>query len=199
MRLQTILRHRLHTADTGAPAGGAAPTPETAADDPGGEQKPVSLAELIKTHGLQKDLDGVIQERLDRAQRAAEKKQAEAAEQARLKALEEQGEWQKLAEQRAARIADLEAATKTAQTLEQERDRYKTAVTTLLKTQRTDLPKPILDLLDKLDPVDQLEWIAANRQELAKPSGGTPPRAAGRAGAPPTGAADANRRSTVNF
>lgn len=144
------------------------------------------------------DVERIVKERLDRAQKRAEAEQAKAADEARTRALAEQGEWKTLAEQHATRITELEGVTRTMQTVEQERDRYKTAVTALLKTQRTDLPQPIQDLLDKLDPVDQLEWIAKNRQAVAGQAG-TPTRtSAARAGAQPA-AADPNRRSTVNF
>ena len=52
-----------------------------------------------------------------------------------------------------------------------------------LKVMKDGLPEHILKLLDKLDPVEQLEYITANHAELAtKPSGGidpTPKPAAG--------------------
>lgn len=182
MRLRTLFR----TADTGAPTGGDAPAAPAPTDAP--------AATFTKD-----DVERIVKERLERAQKRAEADQAKAAEEARVKALAEQGEWRTLAEQHATRIAELEQHATKIPTLEQDRDRYRGAVTTLLKTQRADLPKPIQDLLDKLDPVDQLEWIAANRATLnATPGTGTPPRIPAKAGAPQA-PPDPNRRSTINF
>jgi hypothetical protein len=88
----------------------------------------------------------------------AEKAQAE---QDRLKAA---GEHKTLYEQAQAKLAELEPTVA-------ERDRYKGVVESLAAQERKALPKHILALLDKLDPVDQLAWIAENRETVAK----TPP------------------------
>jgi hypothetical protein len=100
----------------------------------------------------------------------AEKKLADldnatkAAETARLK---EQGEYKTLAEKAAARVAELEPLAEAIQ-------RKDGVIKQFLDAERKGLPKHILALLDKLDPTDQLEYIAANRADL-KPKGNGPP------------------------
>lgn len=144
-------------------------------------------------------VEQIVKERLERAQKKAEADQAAAAEAARVKALEEQGEWKTLAEKRAQQLAELETKAQAAATAEASVARYRIALEAYLKSERADMPKPIVALLDKLDPVDQLEWIAANRAELTKPAGGTPQRSVTGRGAPVPAPPDPNRRSTVNF
>lgn len=73
----------------------------------------------------------------------------------------EEGKYQELLTARDERIKQLEP-------LEAKAERYETALTAHLETQRKDLPKHILTLLDKLDPVDQLEYIAANRDQFTQ-------------------------------
>ncbi|HEY3312019.1 MAG TPA: hypothetical protein VGK00_10300 [Anaerolineales bacterium] len=55
--------------------------------------------------------------------------------------------------------------------------RYKGALDKYLAAEKKDLPKHITSLLEKLDPADQIEYLAANREELGKQKGpeGVPP------------------------
>ena len=87
---------------------------------------------------------------------------AQAAEEARLA---QEKEWQQLAEKRQARIQELEP-------LSEDVDRYKGAVTSLLEQRRAGLPDHIITLLDKLDPVEQLQWIAENADKLGRQAPG---------------------------
>lgn len=93
---------------------------------------------------------------------AKAKKDQEAAEAARLA---EQNEFKTLAEKHAARLAELEP-------LQGKAERYEAALTKLLAEQKKGLPAYVLPLLEKLDPAEQLEYIAAHASEFAKP---TPP------------------------
>lgn len=150
------------------------------------EQKKIDFSEWLKsqaediqaafgeyTAGLQSALK---KERDDR--KALEKAQKDAAE---LKAaeekkrLEEQGQYKALAEE-AARERDAHAArVKELEPLAETVKRQGEALKRFLDEERKGLPKHVLTLLDKLDPVDQLEYIAANRAEL-RPAGGGGPR-----------------------
>ena len=49
-------------------------------------------------------------------------------------------------------------------------ERYKGALAAILATQRGNLPGHVIELLDRLDPVDQLEYIAKHQKELAAPN-----------------------------
>jgi hypothetical protein len=103
-----------------------------------------------------------------RSENAGHRKAKKAAEQAAQKAEEErlakQEEWQQLAEQRQARISELEP-------LSEDVERYKGAVEGLLEAQRKGLPDYVIALLDRLDPVDQLQWIAENGDKMASQAG----------------------------
>ena len=79
-------------------------------------------------------------------------------------ALKKQGDWQKLHQQEKDRADGLEAHKAKAEKLE-------AALTKQLTKEREGLPKHVLTLLDKLDPAEQLEYIAENREALgAKPT-----------------------------
>ncbi len=110
------------------------------------------------------------------------KKAADAAEKARLA---EQGKYQELAEAAEKRAADLEP-------YKAKSDRYEAALTKLLTQERKDLPKHVLTLLDKLDPADQLDYIAENREVLTAKQ--TPPNINGTAGAGGAAAVDPKAR-----
>ena len=95
----------------------------------------------------------------DKAATAA-KKAADAAETARLA---EQGKFKELADQANAKASELEPFRDKAA-------RYEGALGKLLAKERDGLPKHILPLLDKLDPAEQLEYIAEHKAELGKPA-----------------------------
>lgn len=112
----------------------------------------------------QADIERIIAERLDRERKKAEEKAAKAQAEAEAKALAEQNQFKELAEKHAQRIAQLEA-------IEPKAQRYEAALVKLLEAQRKSIPDHVITLLDKLDPADQLEWIAGNQSKLAQPSG----------------------------
>jgi hypothetical protein len=117
------------------------------------------------------DVERIVKDRLERAQRKAAEQQEAARREAEAKALAEQGEFKTLAEQRQAEIDELHARIKDADTLAKERDRYAGALKAQLQAAKDGLPPHIVTILDKLDPVEQLEWIAANREHLRKGDG----------------------------
>lgn len=112
----------------------------------------------------QADMDRVVEERLRRDRETNERRAAAERQQAADAAAAEQGEFRQLAEQRATRIAELEP-------FEAQARRYSEALGTLLTVQREGLQPHIIELLDRLDPADQLEWIAAHQAELRPAEG----------------------------
>jgi plasmid stabilization system protein ParE len=133
---------------------------------------------LTKTQ-LQQQIDAVVKDRLEREQKKTDAATKQAREEAEAKALVEQQEWKKLAEKYAGRITELEAKAAEVEAASTERDRYKAALGGYLENERKGLPDHILTLLDRFDPVAQLEYIAANRDTLrpaaTTPAGGPPP------------------------
>lgn len=120
-------------------------------------------------------MEAIVRDRLEREKRQSEKTTAKAREEAESAALAKNAEWQALAEKRGEQLAAAEAKAAEVETVQERATRYEAALTSHLDSQRKDLPAHVLSLLDKLDPVDQLEWIAANREVLAKPTNGIPP------------------------
>jgi hypothetical protein len=111
----------------------------------------------------QADIDRIVKDRLAEEGRKAEAKNRKAAETAEAAKLAEQGEFKKLADTASAKVAELEP-------FKEKAERHETALKAILGKQREGLPKHILTLLDKLDPVEQLEYIAANAAEFARPT-----------------------------
>jgi hypothetical protein len=149
------------------------PTPDPKPNDPPADPPTPPNPDPPKPDGktfTQEQVDGIVKDRLERERKTAEAKTQKDREDAEAARLKEQGEFEKLANQRAATITELEAKVTEGETHKTRADRYETALKAHLETQRKDLPAHITALLDRMDPVDQLEYIAANREALgAKP------------------------------
>ena len=131
----------------------------------------------------QADVDTIIADRLRREKEKSEKASQKTKEAAEAQKLAEQEKFKELAEKHGLKITGLEANLET-QVAELEDttgkiDRLEEALKALLEAQKEGLPDFILPLLDKMDPVDQLEYLAANRESLVKGggdgAGGVPP------------------------
>jgi len=128
----------------------------------------------------QAELDHQIKERLSRQQRQFEAQQREAQAALEARQLEEQAEWQKLANRRADEIKDLKPRAALA-------ENYEKAVKALVEAQTRDVPVAIQTILEKLSLTDQLDWLTANAGTL-KPqaaSGSTNINAYGRSAPTP--------------
>lgn len=137
--------------------------PDNASGDNGGNDKPKLFT--------QEDLDRVVKERLDRERKKADADRKKADEDAEAKRLEAQQEFKTLAEKRAERILDLEAQVGTLEQITSERDEMQAALQGYLDKERDGLPDYVLSLLADKSPVQQLAWIAANRDKLGKQNG----------------------------
>lgn len=123
----------------------------------------------------QAELNAAIDERLKRERAKSEKDAQKVRDDAAAEAAKKNGEWQTLAEQREARVKELEALQPTLEQTQAERDAMKAALEDVVKAERKDLPAHITALLDKLPLLEQREWLAKNKAELMKTaSGGTP-------------------------
>lgn len=108
-------------------------------------------------------------------QRQADEAAAKAKREAEEAAAAEQGEFKKLAEQRDVRIKELEP-------LKAQAERYEVALKKHLAERRTAIQPPhdktVPPLLDKMDPADQLEFLADHPELFEVPkngNGGIPP------------------------
>jgi hypothetical protein len=161
----------------GQPSGDPAkPNPAEIADfESWLKDQPENVRKAFESHttGLRGALktERETRQSLEKAAKDAEKAKQDAdAETAR-----KNGEWQKLAEQSDAKAKSLEAQLAELTPHKDRAERFGKALEAYLKTQREGLPAHILPLLDKLDPVEQLEYIAANAATLKKAPAGGPP------------------------
>jgi predicted ATP-dependent endonuclease of OLD family len=116
----------------------------------------------------QVDVDRIVKERLEREKSAREKATLKAKEEAEAEALKKNQEWQALAEKNDARASELAVRIGELEPLGEQVTRYKGALEKYLAAEKKDLPKHVLVLLEKLDPIEQIEYLSANREELGK-------------------------------
>ena len=64
------------------------------------------------------------------------------------------------------RVDELEPVAESATTLTEQLERSNKALSTYVETLREGLPQSVLVLLDKSDVVEQLEWLAENREAI---------------------------------
>lgn len=105
------------------------------------------------------------------AHEKADAERKDADEKAETQRLAEQAKWQELAEKRTGELDALKAEHKAqAETAK----RYADALAVYLTKEREGVPDEIGILLDRLDVVDQLAYIAEQREKWAKPINGIP-------------------------
>jgi DNA repair exonuclease SbcCD ATPase subunit len=104
-----------------------------------------------------------------------EKEQQKADREAEEARLAEQQEFQELAETRKAKLDELEPQL---ETLQERAERYEKALTAHAEQAMANVPAFVKPLLEKMDPVEQLAYIAEHEEEFATESGGSagPPK-----------------------
>lgn len=151
-------------------------TEETTDDVTGQESE--NDGEVEFSDAQQEKINEIVQSRLARAREKWEGEVEREREQARREAeeqrLEDQEEYRELAEQRQERIAELEQRVSEAEAVTEENERLAAALERTLKAQREGLPEHVITLLDRLDPVEQMEYLADNAEILKKSPGGPP-------------------------
>jgi hypothetical protein len=143
----------------------------------------------------QKELERIIAERLERERRKAERERAEVERRAREAALAEQQDYQRLAEERAQRIAELEAELARLRDLEATLEQYRALIQQQNEALLRQAPKVIREALARLDPLEQARFLAEHADEL-RPRAAVPPTPDG-AGMPRI-SEDERRRRTVS-
>ncbi len=120
----------------------------------------------------------------ERHERKAKELAEKAKTEAEQKALLEQGEFKTLAEQRASELATTKLELEAAKAHEETANKYKKALQLRLAEDKKSLPAGIVAILDQLDEIKQMEWLAdpKNLEVLKAPAEsstrthGTPPR-----------------------
>lgn len=139
-------------------------------------------AEVSEKVFTQAELDRIVADRLAREKTQREKAATKAREEAEAKALEEQKEYQQLAEKRQQKIADLEAEVQSLNEslseLEPKAKKYQETLEKRLEAEMEGVPEHIQSLLADRDPVDQLDWLTENREQVSpqeeRPTGSRP-------------------------
>lgn len=126
-------------------------------------------ARIQFTPEQQREIDRIIAERLERERRRREQEAQRAAQRAREEMLAQQQEWQRLAEERAARIAELEQQVARVQELEAQVERYRELLHRHVATQLKAAPRVIRDALQRLDPLEQFEFLIEHADEIRPP------------------------------
>jgi hypothetical protein len=163
------------TAEDGLPTGGTQPPPKT---DPANTGAPPETGATDEKKFTQAEFEQQMKERLARQQRQFEAQAREAQQALETKQLEEQAEWQKVANKRLDKIKEIEPRAQLA-------DAYEKVGKELLDVLTRDVPSAMLSLLERLSVVEQLSWMAANASTIKPPqsaSGNTNINAYGRSG-----------------
>lgn len=158
--------------DEGAGAGGGDADPDKTDDGPGSDEDAEKSGdeEVTFSPAQQAYIDKLIgrtrvKER-EKAKATAEAEAAKKAKEAEEKALQDQEEWKTLAENRAKEIADLTTKNATLEEMRQAAERFEQTLNNILDKQKKDLPAHILPLIEKMDPVDAMNYISENAEAL---------------------------------
>ena len=149
----------------GAPGDG---TEEDPAKDPSdaGDDKDKGKAGKDEKTFTQAELDQIVKDRLERERKKHEADAEKARKQAEAAALEKNQEWQKLAETRAQELADLAREKDELAPYKEQAEKYRAALDAQLAKAKEKLPKHILPLIEKLDPVEAMAYITEHAEEL---------------------------------
>jgi hypothetical protein len=154
--------------DDSAGANGNGDQAKTDADKAGGDKDKgkQAAAKVTFTEEQQAAVDLIVKERLEREHKKSEAAAEKVRKQAEEEALTKNKEFETLAEQRKIKVDELEAQVSELAPLKEQVEKYKGAMETILKAQMAKLPKALLPLLEKLDPIEKMQYLADHAKEL---------------------------------
>ena len=118
----------------------------------------------------QAELDQIVKDRLERERKKSDAAAEKARKEAEDAALAKNQEWQKLAETRASEIETLNKEKAELESFKDQAERYKAALDKILAERKKTLPKFVVPLIEKMDPVEAMAYITDHAEELgAKP------------------------------
>lgn len=148
-------------------------TPGANATTPATPPAPTAESKVEFTPEQQKELDRILSDRLAREKAKTERAEAKARQEAEETSLKERQAFEELANKRQTRITELETQIGELDTTKQKLAKYETTFGNILKAEKEGLDPSIIALLDRLDPLDQLNWLSENKAK-AKPAQKTP-------------------------
>jgi hypothetical protein len=107
----------------------------------------------------QAEVDAILKERLDRKEKQAADAAAKLKADAEAAAAIKNGEWQKLAESRAAELTAAQAKAAEAESAKAQREAMEAALKTNVEAQLKAYDANTQDLIKRLPVLDQLDWI----------------------------------------
>jgi hypothetical protein len=154
------------TTDDSAGANENGDQAKTDADKTGNDKDTGKTAKVTFSPEQQVELERVLKERLEREHKKSEAATEKVRKQAEEDALTKNKEFETLAEQRKTKVGELEAQVAELIPLKDQVEKYKGAMDTILKAQMAKLPKALLPLLEKLDPIEKMQYLADHAKEL---------------------------------
>jgi hypothetical protein len=154
------------TTDDSAGANENGDQAKTDADKTGNDKDNGKATKVTFSPEQQVELERVLKERLERERKKSETAAEKVRRQAEEDALTKNKEFETLAEQRKTKVGELEAQVAELAPLKDQVEKYKGAMETILKAQMAKLPKALLPLLEKLDPIEKMQYLADHAKEL---------------------------------
>lgn len=153
-----------NTADGAGAIGEGETHPNAEAGDDKNKSKPTQ--KVTFSDEQQAAVDLIVRDRLKQAQRRAEQDAEKMRKQAEEDALTKNQEFKTLAEQRQVTIAELESRIQEFEPLKDETAKYKGAMQKIVQAQVSKLPMALRVLVEKMDPLDQMNYLAEHAKEL---------------------------------
>lgn len=129
--------------------------------DKGKPTQPVTF-----TAEQQTAVDQIVKDRLAREKKNSEAAAEKVRKQAEEDALTKNKEFETLATTRQGKITELEAQVAELNPFKEQAEKYKSAIDGILKAQVEKLPKAIKPLVEKMDPLEKMKYLADNAKEL---------------------------------
>lgn len=131
-----------------------------------GKEKSKQPQKVTFTQEQQLAVDLIVKDRLAREKKQAEADAERQRKQAEEDALTKNQEFKTLADQRQNTITDLEARLKEFEPLKEQADKYKDAMLKIVQAQVAKLPPALKVLVEKMDPLEQMAYLADHAKEL---------------------------------
>lgn len=124
------------------------------------------LNKVVFTEEQQAAVNLIVKDRLEQAQRTARKEADKARKQAEEEALTKNQEFKALADQRQITITELETRLQEVDPLKEQAEKYKSAMQKIVQAQVSKLPSALKVLVEKMDPLEQMSYLAEHSKEL---------------------------------
>jgi len=155
------------TTENSTGAAGEGDQAKANADQAGDDKdKGKQTTKVTFTSEQQAAVDQIVKERLEREHKKSEANAEKARKAAEEEALVKNKEFETLAETRKTKVSELEAQIAELAPFKKQAEDYKAAMEKIVKTQVDKLPAPIKSLLERLDPIEKMQYIADHAKEL---------------------------------